>query len=155
MQIVNLFLGLNLLLCAVPAVVALLIRRWWMGILILVCGLAGLILGFAAVWASMAIASSQSGISNGDAGVLFVCSLPIGTFSGVVIGGAWGYILDERRKPRFEDHSYCPDCGNAMRGLTRLGCPKCGWKRNCPQCGYSLRGLMQTGCPECGWKRSG
>lgn len=152
---VPLLVAIHLVPIAVCAVIALLLRKRWMAILFVALGLLGIIAGFVPIWLSMKITIARGGPDPGNAGVLWFCSIPLCTMLGVTIGGLWGYFLDEDHQSRQrEDHTYCQNCGYAMHGLNRLGCPKCGWTRTCPQCGYPMRGLMKTGCPECGWQRA-
>ena len=112
------------IVCVSVVAVALMRKLHWAAGLSVVGVIAGYVLAIGPLLLLMTWSERTTGFGAGNAGVFFVCTIPIVPLFGIAGGAALGYSIDQR-KPT----AGCPNCGYDMRGIDSARCPECGCHR--------------------------
>jgi hypothetical protein len=107
---------------------AMIARKWWTALFMCVGFALGATLAVVPLRRSMERYTAETGFDAGNAGVLFVCTIPLFPILGLGLGGLCGYAINARRTSKELDR-FCPQCGYDLRGDLAAGCSECGWAR--------------------------
>ena len=76
--------------------VAMYMRQWWTALFVCIGTVLGAVLAVVPLWLMMEKSAAETGFDAGNAGVFFVCTIPVFTIIGVVIGAVIGQMIDRK-----------------------------------------------------------
>jgi hypothetical protein len=86
-------------LTAIAVVAALYAGNWRMAILMCAGAVTGAVLAVVPLWLAMSYTETKTGVSAGNAGVFFVCTVPLFPAIGLAAGGLIGAAIRGESRP--------------------------------------------------------
>ena len=101
------WLILHSVICVIAVAFALHAKLWWTAGMAIAGAVLGAVLAVVPVWMMMQDYTNKTGYAAGNAGIIFVCTVPLFPPLGLALGMAIGYAIDNpqrrERKPVADD----------------------------------------------------